>query len=168
MPSAWVSSGADMASLDDTLARLAPKTVEGLQVEWNLDSAGAWIEVAGWFSPGTRFGEPKYQVPFKKTVAKTGDTVYDISIGVADVLDQVAGRLKRGFKVDAALPVGRKIAWEAITEPTPWTVAAEPVKRKAGRPKGSKNRPSEGVVAPRRSKNKAETKKAARASKRTP
>jgi hypothetical protein len=108
-----------MASLDDTLARLAPKTVEGLQVEWNLDSAGAWIEVAGWFSPGTRFGEPKYQVPFKKTVAKTGDTVYDISIGVADVLDQVWRRLLKPVKVE---------------------VAAEPAKRR-GRPIGSKNKP---------------------------
>jgi hypothetical protein len=107
-----------MASLDDTLARLAPKTVDGLQVEWNLDSAGAWIEVAGWFSPGTRFGEPKYQVPFKKTVAKTGDTVYDISIGVADVLDQAQERLK----------------------PVKSEVAAEPVKRR-GRPLGSKNKP---------------------------
>jgi hypothetical protein len=112
-----------MASLDDTLARLAPKTVEGLQVEWNLDSAGAWIEVAGWFSPGTRFGEPKYQVPFKKTVAKTGDTVYDISIGVADVLDQVMERLRP--------IVPRFLKAE---------VAAEPVKRR-GRPLGSKNKP---------------------------
>jgi hypothetical protein len=107
-----------MASLDDTLARVAPKSVDGLQVEWNLDSAGAWIEVAGWFSPGTRFGEPKYQVPFKKTVARTGDAVYDVSCGVADVLDQVTDRLRPKAEV-----------------------AAEPVKRKAGRPLGSKNKP---------------------------
>jgi hypothetical protein len=113
-----------MASLDDTLARLAPKSVEGLQVEWNLDSAGSWIEIAGWFSPGTRLGEPKYQVPFKKTVEKTGDTVYDVSRGVADVLDQVTERLKP--------VVPRFLKAEA---------AAEPVKRKAGRPLGSKNKP---------------------------
>jgi hypothetical protein len=107
-----------MASLDDILARVAPKSVEGLQVEWNLDSAGTWIEIAGWFSPGTRLGEPKYQVPLKKTVAKTGDAVYDVSCGVADVLDQVTDRLRPKAEV-----------------------AAAPVKRKAGRPLGSKNKP---------------------------
>jgi hypothetical protein len=113
-----------MASLDDILARVAPKSVEGLQVEWNLDHAGTWFEIAGWFSPGTRLGEPKYQVPFKKTVAKTGDAVYDVSRGVADVLDQVMERLKP--------VVPRFLKAE---------VAAEPVKRKAGRPLGSKNKP---------------------------
>jgi hypothetical protein len=126
-----------MASLDDILARVAPKSVDGLQVEWNLDSAGAWIEVAGWFSPGTRFGEPKYQVPFKKTVARTGDSVYDVSCGVADVLDQVTDRLRpvvpRFLKAEvyAGPPIFDG------TGPMP----PEPVKRKAGRPKGSKNKP---------------------------
>jgi hypothetical protein len=116
-----------MASLDDTLARLAPKSVDGLHVEWNLDSAGAWIEVAGWFSPGTRFGEPKHQVPFKKTVAKTGDSVYDISIGVADVLDQVTDRLRPKAEADD-----------------------EPVKRRAGRPPGSRNKPKTATAGKRR------------------
>jgi hypothetical protein len=106
-----------MASLDDTLARVAPKSVEGFQVEWNLDHSGTWIEIAGWFSPGTRLGEPKYQVQFKKTVARTGDTVYDVSCGVADVLDQVTDRLRPKAEV-----------------------ADEPVKRRAGRPRGSKNK----------------------------
>jgi hypothetical protein len=113
-----------MASLDDILARVAPKTVEGLDVEWNTDCAGSWLEVAGWFSPGTRLGEPKYQVPFKKILARTGDPVADMQAGVADVLDQVTERLKP--------VVPRFLKAE---------VAAEPVKRKAGRPLGSKNKP---------------------------
>jgi hypothetical protein len=112
-----------MASLDDILARVAPKTVEGLDVEWNTDCAGSWLEVAGWFSPGTRLGEPKYQVPFKKILARTGDPVADMQAGVADVLDQVTERLKP--------VVPRFLKAEA---------AAEPVKRKAGRPLGSKNK----------------------------
>jgi hypothetical protein len=112
-----------MASLDDILARVAPKTVEGLDVEWNTDCAGSWLEVAGWFSPGTRLGEPKYQVPFKKILARTGDPVADMQAGVADVLDQVMERLKP--------VVPRFLKAE---------VAAEPVKRKAGRPLGSKNK----------------------------
>jgi hypothetical protein len=124
-----------MASLDDILARVAPKTVEGLDVEWNTDCAGSWLEVAGWFSPGTRLGEPKYQVPFKKILARTGDPVADMQAGVADVLDQVMDRLK---------PVVPRFLKPQVYAESPVfdaTGPIPPVKRKAGRPLGSKNKP---------------------------
>jgi hypothetical protein len=108
-----------MASLDDTLTRLAPKAVEGLDVEWCLDGAGTWLEVAGWFSPGLKLGEPKYQVAFKKVIVKTGDASADIRAGIDDVLAQLAERLR---------PI------------VPRAVSAEPIKRR-GRPPGSKNKP---------------------------
>jgi hypothetical protein len=102
-----------MASLDDTLARVAPKSVEGLQVEWCFDHTGVSLDITGWFSPGLKLGEPRYQVPFKARVQRTGDAVADMQSGVDSALAQLRERLR--------------------------PAVIEPVKR--GRPVGSKNKP---------------------------
>jgi hypothetical protein len=52
-------------ALEDTLARLAPREVDGLHVQWDIDSGTDWIEVTGWFSPGWKLGSDNYEMSFK-------------------------------------------------------------------------------------------------------
>jgi hypothetical protein len=58
-------------ALEDTLARLAPREVDGKLVQWDIDAGTDWVEVTGWF----KLSADAYETPIKHRSSNTEDGI---------------------------------------------------------------------------------------------
>jgi hypothetical protein len=93
---AWAFLGADMASLDDTLARVAPNEIFGVSVKWTVEDRGdvSWDgRTLGCMSVEGRIDGDPYKIFGDGNFVREDYTESDIEMAVREAVFGAIGML---------------------------------------------------------------------------